>query len=107
MIEYYKISTRVFNAQLVLLQASSGQNTHPYPKRWPWPLYVASKHMCVEMKDRRTAPAFHNYPRSLNLDADVPDLERREKHNLTALKGEKAIGLSTGTLGNLKYIGKK
>src|SRR5674476_257553 len=22
-------------------------NTYPYPKRWPWPLYVASKYMCV------------------------------------------------------------
>src|SRR5664280_1323934 len=83
------------------------QNTYPDTKRWPWPLYVASKHMCVEMRDKRTAPAFHNYPRSLNLDADVPDLERREKHNRTALKEEKAPGLNTGTFGNLKYTGKK
>jgi hypothetical protein len=63
--------------------------------------------MCVEMRDKRTGPAFHNYPRSLNLDADVPDLERREKHNQTVLKEAKATGLSTGTLGNLKYIEKK
>jgi len=55
----------------------------------------------MEMRDKRTAPAFHNYPRSLNLDADVPDLERREKHNLTALKEANATGLSTGTIGNL------
>ena len=42
--------------------------------------------MCVEMRDKRTAPAFHNYPRSLNLDADVPDLERRGEPNQTAIK---------------------
>ena len=60
----------------------------------------------MKMKDNLTVPAFHNYPRSLNLDADFPDLKRREKQNLTALKGAKATGLSTGTLGNLKYIGK-
>src|SRR5665647_971424 len=81
-------------------------NTYPYPKRWPWPLYVASRYMCMEMRDKRTAPAFHNYPRSLNLDADVPDLERRGKHNQVVLKEAKDTGLSTGTLGNLKYIGK-
>jgi len=61
----------------------------------------------MEMRDKRTAPALHNYPRSLNLDADVPDLERREKHNRTTLKEAKATGLSIGTLGNLMYIGKK
>ena len=59
--------------------------------------------MCVEMRDRRIAPAFHNYPRSLNLDADVPDLERRGKHNRTALKESKATGLRAETLGNLMY----
>ena len=63
--------------------------------------------MCMEMRDKRTAPAFHNYPKSLNLDADVPDLGRREKHKRAALKEEKATGLSTGTFGNLMYIGKK
>jgi hypothetical protein len=63
--------------------------------------------MCMEVRDKRTAPAFHNYPRSLNFDADVPDLGRREKHNRMALKEAKDTGLSTGTLGNLKYIGKK
>ncbi|MHB8103374.1 MAG: hypothetical protein ACYDEF_14680 [Methanosarcina sp.] len=68
---------------------------------------MASRYMCMEMRDKRTAPAFHNYPRSLNLDADVPDLERREKHNRKALKEAKATGLSTGILGNLMYIGKK
>src|SRR5665647_300251 len=73
-------------------------NTYPYPKRWPWPLYVASKHMFMEMRDKHTAPAFHNYPRSLNLDVDVPDLERREKHNRTVLKEAKTTGLSTGNL---------
>ena len=52
----------------------------------------------MEMRDKRTAPAFHNYPRRLNLDADVPDLGRREKHNRTALKEAKATGLSTGNL---------
>jgi len=38
---------------------------------------------------------------------DVPDLERREKLNQKALKEAKATGLSTGTLGNLMYTGKK
>ena len=38
---------------------------------------------------------------------DVPDLERREKPNQTALNEVMATGLSTGTLGNLMYIGKK
>jgi len=61
----------------------------------------------IRLRDRCTAPR-SIYPRSLNLKhIDVPDLERREKHNRTVLKEAKATDLRTGTLGNLKYIGKK
>jgi N6-adenosine-specific RNA methylase IME4/ParB-like chromosome segregation protein Spo0J len=41
------------------------------------------------------------------INVDVPDLELRGEHGRTVKKEAKATGLSTGTLGNLKYIGKK
>ena len=40
-------------------------------------------------------------------NVDVPDLELREEPGRTVIKEAKATGLSTGTLGSLKYIGKK
>ena len=40
-------------------------------------------------------------------NVDVPDLEHRGELGRTVIKEAKATGLSTGTLGSLKYIGKK
>jgi hypothetical protein len=54
-----------------------------------------------------TASPFHNYPRNLNLNVKVPDLELRGEPGQPFIMASKATGLSEGTRGNLKYIGKK
>ena len=68
---------------------------------------MASGYVCGIMRDKCTAPAFI-YPRTLILKhIDVPDPELQRGPGRAIIKEEKALGLSIGTPGNLKYTGKK